>query len=158
MKTEFNIIIIMILLASFTLFLIYQNPDETPKSISFEKHSNELVQMNQLSKKYQLMEDTQKFDESKRLMQEKIKEISSNYLGLDITHVELMDGYYPFQNATYWAEQFDLEPSSVCDFEQIMPLHMQIISQTENFKIFTKKYAPYTLELSMQDGFHLSEE
>ena len=100
MKTEFNIIIIMILLASFTLFLIYQNPDETPKSISFEKHSNELVQMNQLSKKYQLMEDTQKFDESKRLMQEKIKEISSNYLGLDITHVELMDGYYPFQNAT----------------------------------------------------------
>jgi len=38
MKTEFKIITIMILLTSSILFLIYQNPDETPKSFSFEKH------------------------------------------------------------------------------------------------------------------------
>jgi len=52
MKTEFNIIIIVTLLASTTLFLIYQNLDETPKVMSFEKYSNKLVQINELSKNY----------------------------------------------------------------------------------------------------------
>lgn len=141
----------MIVLSSVTLFLIYQNPDETPKSISFEKHSNQLVQMNQLSKKYHSMEDIQKFEISKKLMQEKLKDISSEYLGVTISNMTLLEGYYPFQNATYWAERFDLEPSSVCDFVGTIPLHMQIISQTENFKKFAKKYSTYKLELSIQD-------
>ncbi len=150
MKIEFKIIVIMTFLVSSTLFLIYQNPD-SPKSISFEKHSNELVQINELSKKYQLIGNEQKFDESKKQMQEKLKEISSDYLGLEIEHVKLLEGYYPFQNSTHWAERFDLEPSSVCDFERMIPLHMKKLSQTENYKIFTKKYAPYNLELSIQD-------
>ena len=72
-------------------------------------------------------------------MQEKLKEVSSDYLGLNISNMELLEGYYPFQNATYWEKRFDLEPSSVCDFERIIPLHMQIISKTDNFKIFTKE-------------------
>ena len=151
MKHEFQIIAIMIILASSTLFLIYQNPNDVPKSLSFEKDSNELVQLNELSKKYQLMEDDQRFNESKKQMQEKLKEISSNYLGLEITQLELLEGYYPFQNATSWEERFDLEPLSVCNLESKIPLHMQIISQTDNFKIFTKKYAQYKLELSIQD-------
>ncbi|QLH04262.1 hypothetical protein C5F49_02235 [Nitrosopumilus oxyclinae] len=151
MKTEHKIILVMIFLTSSTLVLIYQNPDGVPKSISFEKHSDDLVAMNQLSKKYQLTDDEQKFENSKRLMQEKLKEISLDYMGLKITHVELLEGYYPFQNSTHWAERFDLEPSSVCDFERKIPLHMQKLMQTENFKIFTKKYASHDLELSIQD-------
>ena len=51
----------MLILVPVTLFQIYQNPDDSPKSISFEKYSNELVQMNELSKKYQLMDDEQRF-------------------------------------------------------------------------------------------------
>lgn len=151
MKIEFYAIIAITLLTASILFLIYHNPDETPKSMSFEKHSNELVQINELSKKYKSMENEQEFDVSKKQMQEKLKEISSNYLGIEIEHVELLEGYYPFQNATYWEKRFDLEPLSVCDFEQKIPLHMQIVSKTDNFKIFTKKYTPYNLELSIQD-------
>jgi len=56
----------MIILASATLFLIYQNPDQTPKSLSLEKYSSEIAQINEKSKKYQLIEDVQKFDESKK--------------------------------------------------------------------------------------------
>ena len=151
MKTEFYIIIIMVLLTSATFFLIYQNPNDTPKLTSFEKHSDELVQLNELSKKYHLAEDAQRFENSKELMQEKIKDISLDYMVLEIAHVELLEGYYPFQNSTYWAERFGLEPSSVCDFERVIPLHMQKLSQTENFERFTKKYGTYNLELSIQD-------
>jgi hypothetical protein len=107
--------------------------------------------MNELSKKYQLMDDEQKFDESKRLMQEKLKEVSSDYLGLNISNMDLLEGYYPFQNATYWEKRFDLESSSVCGFEGIIPLHMQIISKTDNFQIFAKKYSSYHLELIIMD-------
>lgn len=151
MKTEYKIILVMIFLTFSTLFLIYQNPDDVPKPMSLEKYSDDLAAMNQLSKKYQLTDDEQRFENSKRLMQEKLKEISLDYMGLKITHVELLEGYYPFQNSTHWAERFDLEPSSVCDFERAIPLHMQKLAQTENFKIFAKKYALYNLELSIQD-------
>lgn len=151
MKTEHKIILLMIFLTFSILFLIYQNPNDIPKSKSFEKHSDELVAINQLSKKYQLTNDEQRFEDSKRLMQEKLKEISLDYMGLKIAHVELLEGYYPFQNSTHWAERFDLEPSSICDFERSIPLQMQKLSQTENFKIFTKKYASHNLELSIQD-------
>lgn len=150
MKTEVKIITAMVLLIFAIFFLIYQSFDETPKSVSFEKHSTQIIELNELSKKYHLAQD-ERFENSKMQMQEKLKEISSYYLGLKITHVELIEGYYPFQNSTYWAERFDLDPSSVCDFEGTIPLHMQKLSQTENFKIFTKKYAPYKLELSIQD-------
>lgn len=149
MKTKFTIII-MALLVSSTLFLIYQGPDEAPKSISLQKYSEQITQTNEKSKKYQSI-DTQKFNATKKQMQEKIKEISLDFMGLKVYNVELLEGYYPFQNATYWEERFDLEPQSVCDFEKKIPLHMKIIPQTENFKIFTKKYATYKLELSIQD-------
>ena len=151
MKSEFNVILIMILLTSTTLFLIYQNPNETPKSLSFEKHSDEIFQINEKSKKYQLIDDMQKFNQSKKIMQEKLKEISLDYMGLEISYMELLDGYYPFQDTSNRVEKLDLDLSSICDFEQNIPLHMQTISQTDNFQRFTKKYASHSIELSIQD-------
>ena len=67
MKTEFKIILILLILVPITLFLIYQNPEESPKSLSFEQHSNEIVQINEQSKKYQLIDDEQKFNSSKKI-------------------------------------------------------------------------------------------
>jgi len=104
MKTEYKIIATMAILVSSVLLLIYQNPDEIPKVTSFEKDSEEIVTLNQISKNYHLANDEQRFEDSKKQMQEKIKEISLDYMGLKITHVELIEGYYPFQNNTYWAE------------------------------------------------------
>lgn len=151
MKLEYGIIIAVGFFIFVSIVLIVSDPDENPKSTSFEKYSNELVQLNELSKKYYLADDVPRFENSKKLMQEKIKEISLDYMGLKIVHVELFEGYYPFQNNTYWAERFDLEPSSVCDFVSVIPLHMQKLTQTENFERFTKKYDSYNLELHIQD-------
>jgi len=151
MKTEFRIITVVALLISVTLFLIYQNPDETPKSTSFEKYSNKLVSINELSKKYQSQEDIQKFDESKILVQEKIKEMALDYLGLEITDMEFLEGQYPFLKAEDRIKKFGYVPSSICDYEKNIPVQIQKISQTENFQIFGKKYSSYTLELIIMD-------
>lgn len=141
----------MTILASATLFLIYQNPADSPKSLSFEKYSNEIVQINEQSKKYELAHDVQNYNASKKLMQEKLKAISFDYLEIKISDVLLLDGYYPFKDVNYVVEKFDLEPSSICDFEQNMPLHMKKISQTENLQLFSKKYSSYHLELDIFD-------
>jgi len=151
MKTEFNIIIVMALLVSAVLILVSQNPNETPKLLSFEKYSNDIVEINEKSKKYKLVDDEIKFNATKKLMQEKIKKISLDFMGLKISNVELLDGYYPFQDPHSVVERFDLEELSVCSFEQKIPLHLQTISQTENFQMFTKKYSSYKLELTIMD-------
>lgn len=151
MKTEYLVIIIMALLASSALFLISQNPDESPKLRSFEKYSDEIIQINQESKKYELANDMQNYNASKKLMEEKLKDVSFDYLGIKISDVLLLDGYYPFKDVGYRIEKFDLEPSSICDFEKDIPLHMQKISQTANFQMFAKKYSSYPVELDLFD-------
>ena len=151
MKTEYNIIVVMIFLASSALFLISQNPDESPKSRSFEKYSDDIIQINQESKKYESVNDIQNYNASKKLMEEKLKDISFDYLGIKISDVLLLDGYYPFKDVEYVIKKFDLEPSLICDFEQNIPLHMKKISQTENFQIFAKKYSSYHIELDFFD-------
>ena len=149
MRNRF-LIVIMVLLVSFTLFLIYQNPDETPESLALEKHSDEIVQVNEESKIYQSINDEQNFNKSKISMQEKIKEVSMKYMGLKVSHVELLDGQYPFWSAHDRIEKFDWV-SSICDFEQDIPLHMQRISQTDNLQKFAKKYSSYPIELIIMD-------
>ena len=151
MKLEFGIILVVGIFVSISLGLIISNPDATPKSVSFAKYSDELYQINQLSNKYYVMEDMQKFEESKKQMQEILREIFYDYLELEISNVELIEGQYPFRDSSAWVEKFDLDPDSVCNFEKQIPLHMQLITQTENYERFAKKYSHYNLTLSILD-------
>ncbi|WP_237737708.1 hypothetical protein [Candidatus Nitrosopumilus sediminis] len=151
MKTEFRIITIMIILASAILFLIIQNPDEIPKSLSFENHAKEIISINEKSKKYKMGDDMQQFNASRKLMEEKLQDLSLDLLRIKISKVTLLEGQYPFLTAQERAEKFDYVPSSICAFEQNIPLQLQKISQTENFQIFSKKYASHNLELDIFD-------
>lgn len=152
MKAGLGTVVAMALLVPAVLLLIQDNPGEIPGAISIEKHSRELVQINQESKEYQMAGDMQKFEDSKRSMKEKLKEASLSHMGLEISSVDLVDGYYPFEDSDTKAERLGLEPSSVCaSFEQSIPLHMQKISQTENFGLFAEKYSQYGIELYIMD-------
>ncbi len=151
MKTEFGIIVLVAIIASATLFFIYQNPNEIPKSMSFKKQTSEIIQINENSKKYKLDNDMQQFNASKKLMEEKLKELSWDLLGIKISKVTLLEGQYPFLTVQERAEKFDLDPSSVCAFEQNIPLQLQKISQIDNFQMFSKKYRSHTIELDIFD-------
>jgi len=151
MRTEFKTTAVMMFLICAVLFLIYQNPNDTPRSRALEKYSNEIIELNKDSKKYQSIEDEQKFDQSKTSMQEKLKEVSLDSMGLEITDVELLDGHYPFWDAHNRIAEHDWVSPSICDFAQDIPLHMQKISQTDNFQKFAKKYSSYPIELLIMD-------
>ena len=142
-------IFIMALLMSAILLLIYQDPDQTPKSLSLEKHSREIAQIHEESREYQLAGDEQKLNDSKKLMQEKLKEAAREHMGLEISSVDLVD--YPFRNSQAIVERLGSDPSSVCDIAHKIPLHMQKISQTENFGLFAKKYSQYGIEIYIMD-------
>jgi len=151
MKTEFRIIILMAIITSATLFLVYQNPNEVPKSLSFKKQINEIISINENSKKYNLDGDIQKFNASRKLMEEKFKELSSDLLGIRISKVTLLEGQYPFLTVQERAEKFGYVPSTICAFEQNIPLQIQKIPKTDNFQMFSKKYSSHTLELDLFD-------
>lgn len=150
MKSGLGTIAAMALLVSAVLFLIQDSPEESPRAVSIEKHSRELVQINEESKGHQMAGDMQKFEDSKRAMEEKLKEASFSHMGLEISSVGLID-VYPFDDPDTRAEKLGVEPSSVCAFEQRIPLHMQKISQTENFGLFAKKYSQYEIEMYIID-------
>lgn len=117
----------------------------------FDKHASQIIQINEDSKRYQFADDIQNFNRTKTLMQEKIKEISWDLLGVKVSNVILLDGQYPFLDKKERAEKIDLDLSLVCDFEQSIPDHFQKISHSDNFQIFAKKYSPYSLELIIMD-------
>jgi len=148
-RFEIGVIFTAALLMSAILLLIYQNPDQAPRSLSLEKHSREIAQINEESREYQLAGSEQKFNDSKKLMQEKLKEVAREHMGLEISSVDLVD--YPFRNSQAMVEKFGLDPSSVCDIAHKIPLHMQKISQTGSFGLFAKKYSPHEIEIYIMD-------
>ena len=141
----------MAFLIALTVVLVFQNPEGIPQSKSIQKHSYDITRINEESKKYQLEQDLEKFEKSKNMMQEKIKDISRNLLEIKISKVTLLDAQYPFWEVEYRAEKLDLDPSTICAFEQDMPLHLEKILETDNFKLFSKKYSSHTLELIIMD-------
>ncbi len=149
MKTEFQIIMIMILLVSASLFLISQNPDDTPKSSSFDKYSDEIVQINEKSKKYQSINDVRKFDESKKLMQEKLGNIASDLLGINAS-VSGIDYNFPLTDG-HQVEIMGDESFPVCNVTENIPVHLQEIQNTKKFQMFVEKYFKYPIELNLQD-------
>ena len=151
MKLEHAIIIAMGFLVFLTIILVFQNPEDIPQSKSIQKHAYEITQINEESKKHQQDQDSEKFEKSKKTMQEKIKNISSDLLEIKISKVELLDGQYPFWEVEYRAEKLGFDPAMICAFEQDIPLHLEKISETRNFKLFSKKYTSYTLELIIMD-------
>ena len=108
MRAEFRLVFIMALLVSATLFLILQSPDGTPESLLLERHSREIVQIHEDSKNYHLLGDDQGFNASKKSMQEKLKEAAFAHMGLEVSSVDLIDGYYrlwihrPRQRGLVW--------------------------------------------------------
>lgn len=141
----------MVTLVSYTMFLIYQDPSQSPRLLSLEKHSIEMVQFNEKSRDYQLASDTQNFNSAKKSMQEKLNAASREYMGLEVSSVDLIDGHYPFRDSQELVEKFDLDPLSICNFVHKIPLHMQKISQTEKFGLFAEKYSQYEIELYIID-------
>ena len=157
----------MVLLSTAILFLIYQNPEESPKTAAFEKHSKELVSLNHHAIKYQENDEQEKLNEHLTIMNEKLKEIAYGSLGFNISIYNQTNAFggenFPFINsesATRKAndyEKYKEEPYTICNIEEKIPNHLKKISETEMFQMFIKKYSQYQIDLDIMDERYANE-
>jgi hypothetical protein len=97
----------------------------------------------------------EKFEKYLILMQEKQKEITSKILELDISDAYVAEGWnYPFKESsevTMFNPEFE---KPVCNIPEKIPMHLQIIQQSEMFQIFVGKYSQHRLMIDISDERH----
>jgi len=102
----------------------------------------------------------EKFHEQAALMEEKIKQIASDSLGMNITvvSVDLTDpktgigsNNFPFKDSSEIKIPGDKEPFPICDIPQKIPVHLKKFLDDPMFAMFSEKYSQYDTELIIMD-------
>ena len=94
----------------------------------------------------------EKFEKYLILMKEKQAEITSEILELDISDAYVTEGWnYPFKESsevTMFNPEFE---KPVCSISEKIPVHLQIIQQSEMFQMFVEKYSQHRLMIDISD-------
>jgi hypothetical protein len=125
--------------------------DSTPSQAKLEKDAKILTKINQQAIIYQNNEDQAKFDQQATLMQEKIKEIATDSLGINIAMWDVHQAYFPIKKGSQVDVTGNQESFQICDVVENIPIHLQKIKDVEMFQMFAKKYSKYEMELNVQD-------
>lgn len=131
-------------------FLKYMN--FTPLQHKLEVDVELLSEINKLGLKYQKNHDSEKFNEQMLLMQEKQKDIASQYLGVNISKVYIKENWnFPFKASSDVVIHVTELRKPVCEVPEKIPAHLQKIGQSETFQIFAKKYAQHRMMIDISD-------
>ena len=145
MKFEYGIIIVLGFLVFAILALVASGPNEMPS----------LAQLNQINQQGVLAQETEnkgKLEANRSLMKEKLEKLASRELGIPDLEVFLEEYYFPFKDAS--EIQLDGGPSEtfpICDIIPKIPIHLQMIQNSDMFSMFIEKYRGYPIELFVQD-------
>ncbi len=118
---------------------------------SLERDSQILSEINQQAIIYQKNDDPENFSAQKKLMQEKLEEISSQTLGLNIFIDDLYDSLFPFVDGSEIKIREDKEQIEICNIVENFPIHFEKIKNATMFEMFAEKYSEYPIELFLQD-------
>ncbi|MDH3341164.1 MAG: hypothetical protein OEL84_07755 [Nitrosopumilus sp.] len=111
-----------------------------------------LAEINEESIIHQKNNNQEKSEIQLNLMKEKQKEIASKILGVDISKAYVAEGWnYPFKESsevTMFNPEFE---KPVCSISEKIPVHLQIIQQSEMFQMFVEKYSQHRLMIDISD-------
>ena len=145
MKFEFNLVIFLSFLIIITLALIGSNPDDIPLQTN-------LVYLNQQGLLAKELDDNEKLEEIRSIIQDKLAIIASKSLEMPKLQVFLEEGYFPFRSASE-IESYE-HPSQkfpICDITPMIVPQLELIRHNPMFSIFTEKYHNSEIELFIQD-------
>jgi hypothetical protein len=111
----------------------------------------QLDEINKIAITHFKKKDTEKVNEQRVLMKEKLQKIASDSFGINITKVNLENNYFPFLPAS---ELKLVDPEStkpICDFSSNIPIQLQKIPDTDMFQLFMEKYSKFSIEIDVQD-------
>ena len=162
MKIDFptflGIISVSILCIFATSMMIFENgshltdvADYTVKG-KMETYAHTLSEINQQGITYQNNGDLEQFAQQMNLMQQKQKDMASKILELDISQAYVAEGWnFPFRESSKVTIHIPELKKPVCDIPEKIPLHLQLISQSEMFQIFAGKYSQHDLTIDISD-------
>jgi len=117
-----------------------------------ENFASILAEINEESIIHQKNNNQEKSEIQLNLMKEKQKEIASKILGVDISEAYVAEGWnYPFKESsevTVFNPEFE---KPVCNIPEKIPVHLQIIQQSEMFQMFAEKYSQHRLMIDISD-------
>ena len=140
-----------LILSGFIVYFSYFELNNNQSDILVENNSEILYQINQQAIFYQQINQQEKFSEQKILMQEKLAEIASKLLDVNIMVPELYDSFFPFVNGSEIKILEGKESFQTCNVVENIPNHLEKISNAKFFQMFAHKYSDYEIELSLQD-------
>jgi hypothetical protein len=156
--TFLGIVSVSILCIFATSVMIFENdfyPIEVADSSStskIEKYASTLSAINQQGIVHQDNGDSEQFTQQMKLMQQKQKEIASKILGLNIQDAYVAEGWnFPFMESSKVTMHIPEFKKPLCDIPEKIPLHLQMISQSEMFQMFAEKYFQHDLTLDISD-------
>ena len=135
----------------------------TSKPETTKSDSNILVEINQNAMIHQKNNDMDKFHEQVSLMEEKIKSIASDSLGMNVVTVfiDMSDHStgiehpnFPFRNSSEIKPTYkdgNTPPIQICNIPEKIPIHLKKIKEKEWFAAFSEKYAKHSTSLDLMD-------
>ncbi len=126
--------------------------NSTPLQNKIKTDSKILFEINELALKYQEINEDQKINEQRVLMEEKIVEIARDSFKADnITQIEILPVYFPIVKGSQVDMRGNEKTFPICDVAENIPVHLQKITDAEMFQMFLKKYSKNELILNIQD-------
>ena len=151
MKSKLLIIIGVIIAVAASATVLFLGADIDENNTMIKNNAEILYEINQQAIIYRESENQEKFDQQATLMQEKIKEIATDSLGMDIAVSNIHQAYFPIKKGSQIDITGNQESFQICDVVENIPIHLQEIRKSKMFQMFAKKYSGYPIELFLQD-------
>ncbi|MDH5463726.1 MAG: hypothetical protein OEW49_05400 [Nitrosopumilus sp.] len=160
MKTTFLIIVGVIIMAVGFSTILFLESNIFFENDTMRSDAETLDEINRQATIQKNNNNQEKFYEQTMLMEEKIKQIASDSLEMNITIalVDLSDpetgigsDNFPFRNSSEIEISKDKEPFPICDIPEKIPIHLKKFLDEPIFAMFSKKYSDQNTELVIMD-------
>ncbi len=151
MKTRF-LVIIGVLIAGLLAVVLFDDGTFSENNIVMKSDAEILNEINLQAIIHQNTGNHENLDGQLILMKEKQAEIASRLLGVNISDAYVAEGWnYPFKKSSEIAVFNPEFEKPICDIPEKIPVHLQMIQQSEMFQMFAEKYSPYQLTIDISD-------
>ena len=161
MKTRvLTISVIAIIIAGFSTILLVDNDMFSENNTIMKSDAEILDEINRQASIHKNNDNQEKFHEYVILMEEKIRQIASDSLGMHIisASVGLPDpetgiesNNFPFRNSSEINIPEGREPFPICNISEKIPVHLKKFLNEPLFAMFSKKYSQHDTELLVMD-------
>ena len=162
MKAKVLIIvgIVVALIAGFSAVVLFDGDIFSENNTTMKSDAKILDEINRQATIHKNNNNHEKFREQATLMEEKIRQIASDSLGMNITValVDLSDPdtgignhNFPFRDFSEITTSDDREPFPICNIPEKIPIHLKKFLDEPIFEMFSKKYSKHNAELHIMD-------